>query len=82
MSKIKEREQVYICSHIQNSKDYWVLQMPNGMNVARVTTHLIEKLFPGTDWRAETVNSLDYLDGVVKWMFASVDDYYEYFSWN
>lgn len=80
MIKKKEKDQVYICSHIQDSKDYWVLQLPNGMNVARVTTHLIENLFPGTGWRAETINSIEHLDGEVKWMFATVEDYFEYFS--
>lgn len=76
----KDVELVYICTHKANENIYWVLPHKNGMNVARIMTHLIEDVFRGTDWRVEAVNSLDSLDGKIQWIFSSKEDLYAFFE--
>ena len=78
----RDVEIVYICSHKKGEKDYWVLPHPNGMNVARIMTHLLEDVFRGTEWSCVAVDSLDSLDGVVRWCFANKTDYYAFFEGN
>lgn len=71
-------EIVYICSHEGNSDDYWVLPHKNGISVSRIVTHLSEEIFRETEWHVEVVISLDMIDGNIRWLFSSDEDYYSF----
>lgn len=71
---------VYICSHHFSQNEYWILPCKNGLKVSQIVTHLIEDLFPGTEWHVEVINSLDSIKENVNWIFSSSEEYYNFFQ--
>lgn len=68
----------YICANRGNENQYWVLLTKGGINAGRITTFLLDNVLRGTDWRVVVVNSLNYIDGQIKWVFSKKEDFYAF----